>query len=523
MDAKKEAKKAKRAAAAAAAAAAGGDTAAVAAAEEPPPKRARRVEPPPAPAPAAAPPPHGNGRAHHSQAGPAGGAGADESESCEVFVKFLPRDADEAEVAALFAPCGALAKPVSLLRDFASGAPKGAGWVTFASPSSAHAALKLNGAPLRGRHLEVTLATHRKERPGLKGQLQVAGTHTPALLAEVLSSLVAPFPDGVFVDATFGRGGHSAAILGALSPAGRLHGLDMDAQAVFAGAALASSDSRFCMHSTRFGDMRSALPKALRGTVAGVLFDLGLSSPQLDDPQRGMRPEADGPLDLRFDVTRGEPAWRLLEELSREELAQLLSRLGDGQDGATAVRVADAVAIAKASAAGVPRTTSAFGALVSACRPGGGDYQPMHAAKLSVQALRMAVNGERAQLRRGLAAAFKLLRPGGRLGIITWKHSEAALVTSFLRDKELAPRSFPLRAFWEADASRPPLAVSPGLRRLPAVRPGAAELRDNARARSAVLHVLVKEEGVTVATAQAAAYEALGWEPLPVVELHAIE
>lgn len=143
----------------------------------------------------------------------------------EVFVRYLPRDCNEEETQKIFASCGPLAKPVSLLRDFNTGQPKGAAFLTFTEAEGLAKALKMNGKPVRGRHLEVTVATCRKERPGLRGQQQELGTHTPALLSEVLQFLVSPDPDGVFVDATFGRGGHSRAILERLTPQGRLHGL----------------------------------------------------------------------------------------------------------------------------------------------------------------------------------------------------------------------------------------------------------------------------------------------------------
>jgi len=503
LAARKAAKRERKAAKAALAAGEGATTV-----EEPPRKKKRPAEaaapstvarqPPPARLPPPAP-----GRP--AEGGPA--------EVHEVFVKFLPRDVTEAELSALFRPCGALAKPPMLLRDYATGAPKGAGWVTFSSAAAARQALTLNGHPLRGRHLEVSAATCRKERPGLRGQLQAPGTHTPALLAEVLDSLVAPERSGTYIDATFGRGGHTRGILGALTPAGRLHAFDMDPLAVSAGDELAAGDPRFAIHASMFSRMAKVLPKALHGTVSGILFDLGISSPQLDDPGRGMRPEAKGPLDLRFDVASGEPAWRFLETATRQELAEVLARNGDGQDCASAARVADAVALAREVQGGVPRSTEEMAALVAAARCGG-DYQPMHAAKLTFQALRMHVNDERGQCRAGLRAALRLLKPGGRIGVITWKHSECLMVMDFLRDHELAGTAFPLRAWWEGGAGRAALPTAYGLRRGEPRRPGAEELRTNARSRSAVLHVLHKEQGVTVAAVEAAVHAQLGWETL---------
>ena len=462
-------------------------------------------------------PPHGGGAKRPRPGGAAGpeeGGGVADQDGTELFIKYLPHDVTEAELVALFSPCGPLARPPALLRDFHSGQPKGCGWVTFSTAAGAQRALReRQGAPMRGRHLALSVATCRKERPGLRGAPQAPGTHTPALLSEVLGALVRPHPEGTYVDATFGRGGHTRAMLNVLSPAGSLHAFDMDPEAVAAGEVLAGDDHRFSIHACQFGRMAKEL-RHLAGTVDGVLFDLGISSPQLDDPSRGFRPEADGPLDLRFDTSAGEPAWKVLERCSRQELCALLQRLGDGQDAASARRVADAIALAKEpGGAGVPRTTGQLGALVHAARCGG-DYQPMHAAKLTFQALRMHVNDEFGQLRVGLAAATTLLRPGGRIGIITWKHSECAVVMDFLRDHELAGEAFPLRQWLEARPEAEPLPLAMGLRRGAARRPSEAELRTNSRARSAVLHVLYKEEGVTVAACEKAAHAALGWEPL---------
>jgi 16S rRNA (cytosine1402-N4)-methyltransferase len=439
----------------------------------------------------------------------------DAASGYEIFIKFLPRDVTETELETIFAPCGALAKPPALLRDFATGAPKGCGWVTFATSAGAAGCLAMDGYALRGRHLALSAATCRKERPGLKGAPQAPGTHTPALLLEVLAALIKPDPDGIYVDATFGRGGHSRAMLEALSPRGALHAFDMDPVAVASGRELASADARFAIHAGCFGGMLAALPAELRGSVAGVLFDLGISSPQLDDPSRGFRPEADGPLDLRFDIGKGTPAWEILATASREELAALLLRNGEGQDAASAARVADAVVLARETApGGAPRTTAALGALVAAARCGG-DYQPMHAAKLTFQALRMHVNDEFGQLRAGLEGAMAMLRPGGRMGIITWKHSECAVVMDFVRANELAGDAFPLREWWERTQGGKALPRSEGIRRGAPRRPGEAELARNSRARSAVLHVLHKEEGVTVAAVEKAAHKKLGWAPLP--------
>lgn len=295
----------------------------------------------------------------------------------------------------------------------------------------------------------------------------------------------------------------------------------MDPEAVEVGRELEqSSAGKFTMHQTPFSGMKMVLTDDLKGCLSGVLFDLGISSPQLDDPSRGMRPEQSGPLDLRFDISEGEPAWKLLETLSREELASILARYGDGQDAETAERIADTIALFKCIGKGMPKTTSEFSDLVSRCRMGG-DYQRMHAAKLTFQALRMHINRERKEMMKGMNAAYKMLKEGGRIAVITWKHSEAALVMDFLRENELAAESYPLRAWLEeSEEGLSGTKRKFGLRRAPAIYPGAAELGYNSRARSAVLHILVKEKGVRVAEVREAVYKKMQWEKLDIPRLH---
>jgi 16S rRNA C1402 N4-methylase RsmH len=225
-------------------------------------------------------------------------------------------------------------------------------------------------------------------------------------------------------------------------------------------------------------------------------------------------------LDLRFDISKGDPAWKLLETLSRVELASILAKYGDGQDAETAERIADTIALYKSIGKGMPKTTSEFSDLVSRCRMGG-DYQRMHAAKLTFQALRMHINSERKEMMRGMNAAFKMLKEGGRIAVISWKHSEAALLMDFLREHELAAESYPLRAWLEeSDEGLSGIKRKYGLRRAPAIYPSAAELGYNSRARSAVLHILVKEKGVRVSEVTETVYEKMHWEQLNVPRLH---
>lgn len=268
----------------------------------------------------AAPPPHAPPPTQ-AHAAPIHSNGILSSQVHEAFIRFLPRDCDEQETQQIFSSCGPLAKPVSLLRDFNTGQSKGAAFVTFIDEQGLAKALKMNGKAIRGRHLEVTQATSRKERPGLRGQQQELGTHTPALLTEVLHFLVDPDRDGIYVDATFGRGGHSRAILERLSHKGHLHGLDMDPEAVDVGRELeVSSSGQFSMHQTPFSGMKKVLPEELKGELAGVLFDLGISSPQLDDPSRGMRPEQVSLRTLRTLRTLQETL-RTLQEARTSELS----------------------------------------------------------------------------------------------------------------------------------------------------------------------------------------------------------
>jgi len=173
------------------------------------------------------------------------------------------------------------------------------------------------------------------------GTVQDAGTHTPALCNEVVRELVSGDPNGLFVDGTFGRGGHTRAMLASLSKRGRLHAFDMDPEAIAAGAELMAADGRFKLHHASFSSMASvpelhgenagaagcegeavAHGTETEGSVAGAFFDLGISSPQLDG-DRGFRPEQDAELDMRFDTSCGKPAWCWLKRATREEMARV--------------------------------------------------------------------------------------------------------------------------------------------------------------------------------------------------------
>jgi len=438
----------------------------------------------------------------------------------EVFLKYLPSSADEAGVAALFGECGDISGGVRLMRDSRTGNCKGVGWITFATSQGADAAVAMSGLLYDGRHVEVSQAKqtswvggHAATVGGVTGTLQVAGTHTPAMASDVVRTIVGEDTDAVFVDGTFGRGGHSRAILAALGAKGSLHAFDLDPEALDTGKQLSEEDRRFVIHRGGFASMAEVLGD-LGLRPAGVFLDLGISSPQLDDMSRGFRPEQEGPLDLRFDLTSGETASDFLRRASRAELLQVFSLYGDLSDPHAARRVADAICIARGpGGAGCPTTTRAFANLVAAAR--GYEYQAMHAAKATFQALRIHINDEFGQLRGGMVAALKILRPGGRLGVLTWKHSECALLVEFLRSRELAPHNFPLLKWYQAVAADEGGVVAVrerwGLEADSACRPSADELRINSRARSAVLHILRKKRGLRCADLEAAADATFGW------------
>eukprot|EP00416_Gambierdiscus_australes_P031159 CAMPEP_0171087818 /NCGR_PEP_ID=MMETSP0766_2-20121228/20388_1 /TAXON_ID=439317 /ORGANISM="Gambierdiscus australes, Strain CAWD 149" /LENGTH=334 /DNA_ID=CAMNT_0011545549 /DNA_START=6 /DNA_END=1006 /DNA_ORIENTATION=+ len=251
--------------------------------------------------------------------------------------------------------------------------------------------------------------------------------------------------------------------------------------------------------------MASVLPDV---ELSGIFLDLGISSPQLDEAARGFRPEENGPLDLRFDTSNGPTAADFLREAPREELLRVLQQYGDPSDPHAAVRVADAVCLRR-SEGSPPQTTTEFAELVAACR--GYEYQAMHPAKTTFQALRIHLNNEFGQLRGGVAAALDLLKSGGRLGVLTWKHSECALLLECLRGVEVAGTNFPLLRWHKARPVRERLSKAWGFVADVARRPTPEEMRLNSRSRSAVFHVLRKNRGFLCSQLEATAATVFGW------------
>jgi 16S rRNA (cytosine1402-N4)-methyltransferase len=283
--------------------------------------------------------------------------------------------------------------------------------------------------------------------------------------------------DGTYVDGTFGRGGHSAAILARLGVRGRLLALDQD-PAAHADRAL--QDPRLELIHARFSTMTQALAARGIGQVAGVLLDLGVSSPQLDQPQRGFSFARDGPLDMRMDTSRGETAAEWLNRADEKSIREVVHTYGEERFAKSV-----AAAIVDARSREPFRTTRQLAEVVARAvrtrEPG------QHPATRTFQALRIHVNQELEELEVTLPQAADLLEPGGRLAVISFHSLEDRVVKNFIRARSTAdtlPRGVPVRA-----SELPPAQ----LRAIgKAVKPSDEEVRRNPRARSAVLRVAEK-------------------------------
>jgi 16S rRNA (cytosine1402-N4)-methyltransferase len=298
-----------------------------------------------------------------------------------------------------------------------------------------------------------------------------AWTHTTVLLDEAVQALLHS-PDGLYVDGTFGRGGHARAILARLSAQGRLIAFDKDPQAIRLGEAL--HDARLQLVHGSFAGMRQVLAQRGIGQAQGVLLDLGVSSPQLDDPARGFSFRFDAPLDMRMDTTRGETAADFLARADERQLTQVIRDYGEER---FAVQVAKAL-VARRQGAGAIRSTAELAQVVAGAvktrEPG------QNPATRTFQALRIHVNAELEELEQGLSAALELLGPSGRLVVISFHSLEDRIVKSFIARESRD----------EPDRRAPFAPPRPSrLRALGRVRAGAAELAANPRARSAVMRV----------------------------------
>jgi 16S rRNA (cytosine1402-N4)-methyltransferase len=302
-----------------------------------------------------------------------------------------------------------------------------------------------------------------------------AWTHDTVLLTEAIEALVSEPPgvgSGIYVDGTFGRGGHSRALLAHLGPAGRVIAFDRDPQAVAAAAAIA--DPRFTICHANFAALREELTRLGIERVQGVLLDLGVSSPQLDDPARGFSFRHDAPLDMRMDPTRGDTAATFLARAPVREIAEVLREFGEER---FAVSIAKALVARRESGAAVGRTGELAALVAGAVKTREPGQNP---ATRTFQALRIHVNRELEALEQGLNAALGCLAPRGRLVVISFHSLEDRIVKRFIvaHSKSVPDRRAPF--------------APPGPLRLTSIareRPGDAEVVANPRARSAVMRV----------------------------------
>ncbi len=308
------------------------------------------------------------------------------------------------------------------------------------------------------------------------GEGQAATGHVPVLLHEAVEALNI-VPEGVYVDGTFGRGGHSREILRRLGPEGRLFGVDQDPQAVEAGRALAGQDRRFHMQHASFADLAELVAAwGVAGRVNGILLDLGVSSPQLDEAERGFSFMHDGPLDMRMNTTTGRSAAQWLADAEEKEIARVLWEYGEEKQARRIAR-----AIVEQRQEKPIQTTGELAALIERVMPRARGRRFKHPATRSFQALRIKVNDELGALKRGLEAGVDALVSGGRLAVISFHSLEDRLVKRFMRDLS-RPR--------QVRKGLPPVTDHIRLKRVgKAVRAGEAELEANPRARSAVLRV----------------------------------
>ena len=301
-------------------------------------------------------------------------------------------------------------------------------------------------------------------------------THRTVLLDEAIDALEIRDArrDGVFVDGTFGRGGHSKKILGQLSAQGRLLAFDKDTQAVAVAEQLAAGDQRFSIMHDSFATMEEALSSFGVAQVDGVLMDLGLSSPQVDQAARGFSFRADGPLDMRMDTTRGMPASAWLATETQENLEKVIRDYGEER---FAFQIAKAI-VARRAVEPITSTGQLAALVAGAVKTREKGKDP---ATRTFQAVRIFINKELEELEAGLTQAYGLLAPYGRLVVISFHSLEDRIVKRFIASKASVPqpdRRLPIRA---VDLPKPAMKL------LARIKPSDAEIAANPRARSAVM------------------------------------
>ena len=262
-----------------------------------------------------------------------------------------------------------------------------------------------------------------------------SNAHVPVLLGPVLEGLKIK-PDGCYVDGTFGRGGHSKEILQRLNECGRLIAIDRDPQAVASAPEILTRDPRFELVRGDIAQLEACIgERGLHGEVDGLLFDLGVSSPQLDEADRGFSFMRDGPLDMRMDPESGTPASEWLATVGEQELTKVLKQFGEETN---ARRIAGAIVRARA-AAPISRTAQ-LARIVEEASPRRG--QKIHPATKTFQAIRIVVNDELGQIEAALRQAVNVMKRGARLCVISFHSLEDRIVKRFMRDESREPEQF---------------------------------------------------------------------------------
>lgn len=305
-------------------------------------------------------------------------------------------------------------------------------------------------------------------------------SHQSVLLRESIDGLAIK-PDGIYMDATFGRGGHSRQILKALSPKGKLIAIDRDLSAIEAAKPLAD-DPRFSIYHRPFSELQAVAEElGLMGKIDGILMDLGVSSPQLDDADRGFSFMRNGPLDMRMDTSRGLSAAQWLAVAEEQDITQVIKEFGEEKFGK---RIAHGIVNARQVA---PITeTAQLAEIIDLAVPVKDKFK--HPATRSFQAIRIYVNSELDEIKTGLKAALNTLAASGRLAVISFHSLEDRLVKRFVREQSRGldvPHGMPiLQADIDASKAMKPVGK--------AIKPSADELKRNVRARSSVLRVAEK-------------------------------
>jgi len=304
--------------------------------------------------------------------------------------------------------------------------------------------------------------------------------HQPIMVSEVLQALKID-PDGIYIDATFGRGGHTSAILSAVKSTARVYGLDKDPAAIAAGQLLSKNHPQFSIHHTSFANIQDFCNHhALLGKVSGILLDLGVSSPQLDDAARGFSFRHNGPLDMRMNPTQGMSAAIWINQAPEAEIIEILKVYGEERY---------AKRIGKAIYAAIRikplTTTDELSAIVSKAHPAWEKHK--HPATRSFQAIRIFINQELQELQQGLEGCLEILKPGGRMAILSFHSLEDRIVKRFIQkhtQKDKHAVGLPIaNAHFTSRLSKIGKKITPSLE----------EIRDNPRARSAVMRVAQKE------------------------------